>query len=182
VESIHKSVERCSQVTHRLLGFAKRMDFRKELIDMEKLLQEVVGFLSREASHRNVNINFDFPEDLPPIESDRGQLQQVFLNIINNAIAAVDDGGRIDIEAAAVRGKAVNIAITDNGKGIPPDNLKNIFEPFFSTKGEFGTGLGLSITRDIINKLGGEIYVESELGEGTRFIITFPLNQKISVE
>ena len=69
------------------------------------------------------------------------------------------------------------VAITDNGKGIAEENLRHIFEPFFSTKGEFGTGLGLSITRDIVEKLGGEIEVQSELGRGTRFIITLPLTK-----
>lgn len=182
IESIHHSVERCSLVTHRLLGFGKRMDVRKELIDLEKLMLEVVGFIGNEAEHRNININYNFPPGLPPIESDRGQLQQVFVNIVNNAIAAVEDGGRIDLEGAMVKDKVVTVAITDNGKGIKPENLKHIFEPFFSTKGEFGTGLGLSITRDIISKLGGQIYVESEVGEGTRFLITFPLNNLTYLE
>ena len=182
IASIHQSVERCSLVTHRLLGFGKRMDIRKELIGLENLMVEVVSFLGNEALHRNITINHNFPPGLPPIESDRGQLQQVFLNLINNAIAAVDDGGKIDLEGAMVQDKYVTVAITDNGKGINPENLKHIFEPFFSTKGEFGTGLGLSITRDIINKLGGQIYVESELGEGTRFLITFPLNNLTYLE
>ena len=182
IESILQSVERCSMVTHRLLGFGKRMDLRKELIDLEKLMVEVVGFLGKEAELRNITINYNFPPGLPPVESDRGQLQQVFVNIVNNAIAAVEDGGRIDLEGAMVKDKAVTVAITDNGKGIKPENLKHIFEPFFSTKGEFGTGLGLSITRDIISKLGGQIYVESEVGEGTRFLISFPLNNLTYLE
>lgn len=175
-ESITKSVVRCSDVTHRLLGFAKRMDFRRELIDLQNLMKEVVGFLGKEVQHRSIEVTYNFPEDMPALESDRGQLQQIFLNVINNAFAAMDDGGKLDISAAKIDNKAVTVAITDNGKGIPEEDLKNIFEPFFSTKGEFGTGLGLSITREIVNKLGGQIFVESELGEGTRFIITFPLD------
>jgi signal transduction histidine kinase len=115
------------------------------------------------------------PEDLPPITSDRGQLQQVLLNLVNNAFAAIDSDGEVHISVACPNERSITIAITDNGEGIPPDNLQYIFEPFFSTKGEFGTGLGLSITRDIVEKLHGEIDVESEVGKGTRFIIILPV-------
>ncbi len=153
------------------------MEVRQEQIDLRELLEEVAGFQRTETLHRNIEINFDFPEDLPPIESDRGQLQQVFLNIITNAIAAVANGGRIDISASRYQDSSVVVAITDNGAGIPEENLKYIFEPFFSTKGEFGTGLGLSITRDIVEKLGGKIHVESEVGKGTRFLVTLPLTK-----
>jgi two-component system NtrC family sensor kinase len=174
VDSIAGSVERCSNVTHRLLGFARRMETRKEKINLPELLKEVVSFQGTETRHKNINVMFDFPTDLPPVTSDRGQLQQVFLNIFNNAVAAVSPGGRIGFSAAA-QDHNVIIAISDNGSGIPPENLRHIFEPFFSTKGEFGTGLGLSITRDIIEKLGGRIDVKSEVGKGTRFMITLPI-------
>lgn len=177
VDSILKSVERCSKVTHRLLGFAKRMEIHKEQINLHDLIQEVVGFQNTEIAHRNIRVEYDVESSLPPIESDRGQLQQVLLNIINNAIAAVDDGGKITVSMAAHGGNSVTIAITDNGAGISEENLRNIFEPFFSTKGEFGTGLGLSITRDIVEKLGGKIDVSSVQGQGTRFIISLPLKK-----
>ena len=174
VDSITKSVDRCSGVTHRLLGFARRMEVRKERIHLPDLLKEVVSFEGTETRHKNLKVEFDFQADLPPVHSDRGQLQQVFLNIFNNAVSAVSQGGRIDISAAA-RERTVVVAITDNGSGIEPENLRHIFEPFFSTKGEFGTGLGLSITRDIVEKLGGHIDVESEVGKGTRFLVTLPI-------
>jgi signal transduction histidine kinase len=174
VESIQNSVERCSTVTHRLLGFAKRMDVQSELIDLGNLLREVLGFLGKEAEHRNISIHFDMPDPVPTIESDRGQLQQVFLNIINNAFAAVDDGGWIRIAVEERGFNEVAVIICDNGSGILKEDMKRIFEPFFSTKGKFGTGLGLSITRDIVEKLGGKIEVESELGEGTCFTVTLP--------
>jgi signal transduction histidine kinase len=178
VKSIHKSVDRCSNVTHRLLGFAKRMDVRKEPISLEKLLEEVVGFQRTEIVHRNINIEYHFPDMAPPIESDRGQLQQVFLNIIGNALAAVDDGGHIEIRLTQIDNHHHAVVITDNGKGISEADLKHIFEPFYSTKGEFGTGLGLSITRDIVTKLGGTIDVQSKLGRGTSFILTLPIKVK----
>ena len=172
--SITGSVERCSKVTHRLLGFAKRMEDNIEVVDLKRLLEEVVGFQNTEIAHRNLKVNFDFDDNLPTIESDRGQLQQVFLNVINNAFAAVEDGGNIDISTSSCTDREIAITITDNGSGIPEENLQYIFEPFYSTKGQFGTGLGLSITRDIIDKLGGKIDVESEIGKGTSFIVKLP--------
>jgi two-component system NtrC family sensor kinase len=171
-------VDRCSKVTHRLLGFAKRMEDNIEVVDLRSLLEEVVGFQNTEIAHRNLKVNFNFDNNLPTIESDRGQLQQVFLNIINNAFAAVEDGGIIDIGAASSAENEVTVTITDNGSGIPEENLQYIFEPFYSTKGQFGTGLGLSITRDIIDKLGGKIDVQSEVGKGTIFSVKLLCHNK----
>lgn len=174
VGSIQNSVDRCSTITHRLLGFARRMEYQKELIDLDILLKEVVGFLGKDVEHRNISIYFDFPDEMPTIESDRGQLQQVFLNIINNAVAAVKDDGWIRITIEEQEDETVSVTICDNGTGISKVEMKRLFEPFFSTKGQFGTGLGLSITYEIVQKLGGHIDVESELGEGTCFTITLP--------
>jgi signal transduction histidine kinase len=178
VASIHKSVDRCSNVTHRLLGFAKRMEVRKEPIELETLLEEVVGFQRTEIVHRNINIEYHFPDMAPPIESDRGKLQQVFLNIISNALAAVDDSGHIEIRVTQMDNFNLAVVISDNGKGISEENQRHIFEPFYSTKGEFGTGLGLSITRDIVTKLGGTIDLQSKLGRGTSFIVTLPIKTR----
>jgi len=172
VQSIQRSVDRCSAITHRLLGFAKRMDVRTEAINLEALLREVLTFLGKEAEHRGIGVEFHVGENVPSIESDRGQLQQVFLNIINNAVAAVADGGKIDIHIARAGDSGVAVRIQDNGRGISRENLRHIFEPFFTTKGEYGTGLGLSITYGIVEKLGGKIEVESELGKGTAFTVT----------
>jgi signal transduction histidine kinase len=179
VDSILKSVERCSAITHRLLGFAKRMDINTEVIDLELLLKEVIGFLEREASLRNINLNFDIADNLPSIASDRGQLQQVFLNILTNAYYAVKEGGQIGISANQTDDHHVEIAITDTGVGISEENLEHIFEPFYTTKGKYGTGLGLSITYGIVQKLGGNISVKSKLGEGTSFAVQLPVKTKI---
>jgi signal transduction histidine kinase len=178
VVSIIKSVERCSAITHRLLGFGKRMDVKMETIDLGSLIREVLTFLGKEASYRNITLTFDIPENLPCIESDRGQLQQVFLNIVNNAFDAVMDGGQIDIILREEDGDKVKTTISDDGEGISEENLKHIFDPFFSTKKEHGTGLGLSITYGIVDKLGGKISVRSEVGIGTSFFVVLPLRRK----
>lgn len=177
LDGVEQSVERCSKVTHRLLGFSRRMDIHKEMIDLENLLKEVVGFIAKEAEHRNISINYNISKDVPAIESDRGQLQQVFLNIVNNGVAAVKDGGSIDISAESLNQESVTVCIKDDGVGISRENLTNIFEPFYSTKGEFGTGLGLSITKDIVEKLRGKIEVRSELNRGAEFKISLPVRQ-----
>ncbi|MCP4566203.1 MAG: two-component sensor histidine kinase [FCB group bacterium] len=177
VDSVTSSVERCSRVTHRLLGFGRRMEFRKEHIDMETLINDVLDFQRSEASHRNIKIDLNTESDISTIQSDRGQLQQVFLNLINNAYAALDDNGKIDINIRQLNADEVEVAISDNGVGIDKKDLDHIFEPFFSTKGESGTGLGLSITKDIIEKLGGIIVVSSRVGKGTCFTVNLPVER-----
>ena len=172
---IQDSVRRISEITHRLLGFARHLPVKQEQIYLEALLKEVLGFLGREAQYRNVTISMDCKNEVPALNSDKGQLQQVFLNIINNALAAVNDGGAIEIKVDRRGLNQVEVRVKDNGTGIAKKDLKNIFEPFFSTKGERGTGLGLSITYGIVKKLGGEIEVESELGKGSTFTIVLPL-------
>jgi two-component system NtrC family sensor kinase len=175
VDSLLANVERCSTITHRLLGFAKRMDVSLETINLELLIREVLGFLDKEASYRNISVHFHIPEGFPSIQSDRGQLQQVFLNIINNAFAAMKEGGRIDISMREERDEdAVAVIIKDNGHGISREDLPRIFEPFFTTKKEGGVGLGLSITYGIVEKLGGRIGVESAVGQGTEFTVVLP--------
>ncbi len=178
IDSVLKSVERCSTITHRLLGFARHIDVRVESLDMTTLMEEVLGFLKKEAEYRDIHIDLHPEDDLPEIQSDRGQLQQVFLNIVNNAFAAVNDGGKINIRLHKVNANRVAVTIEDNGKGISQENIKRIFEPFFSTKTrQGGTGLGLSITYGLVEKLGGTIHVESEVGQGTIFTIELPIKR-----
>jgi len=179
VRSILQSVSRCRTITHRLLGFAKRMEIEVENLDLNELMQEVLGFLEREALYRNIDITVNLAKDLPRIDSDRGQLQQVFLNILNNAVAAVEDEGRIAITTWEKDADTVAASIEDDGCGMSEETCRYIFEPFFTTKKEKGTGLGLSITYGIVQKLGGDIEVKSKENQGTKFIITLPKKQNI---
>ena len=142
-------------------------------------MEEVLSFQRKEAECRNIAIDLAVPPDLPIIESDRGQLQQVFLNILSNAFAAVPDGGRIDIHLELEEKNTVAVRISDNGCGIPGEYIERIFEPFFSTKGDYGTGLGLSITMGIVEKLGGRIDVQSQLGQGATFTVRLPVAGRI---
>lgn len=173
-ESIRQSVDRCSTITHRLLGFARRMDVEIEVIDLNEVILEVIGFLESEALHHNVDVRLQLADDLPQISSDHGQLQQIFLNILNNAFSAVEDGGMVVIITWEHDADTVGVSIEDNGVGMSEETRSHIFEPFFSTREGYGTGLGLSITYGIIKKLGGNIEVRSKEEEGTTFTVFLP--------
>jgi signal transduction histidine kinase len=176
-DTILKSVIRCSEITHRLLGFARHIDVKTEPVALDAMIQEVLGFLEKEASYRDIQVTMQVPETLPTIHSDKGQLQQLFLNLINNAFDAMKKGGRLDIDIHMLDQQKASVSITDDGIGILKDDLERIFEPFFTTKKTKGTGLGLSITYGIVQKLGGEISVRSEVGKGTSFTVILPVSR-----
>ncbi len=181
VDSILRSTKRAGTITKRLLNFARNLEATIESIDLKEVLSDVLSFLEKEAEHRSVIITQDISDNIPSFESDRGKIQQIFLNIINNAFAAVNEGGYVKIHARLEGEADFSVTIEDNGSGIPKEDLRYIFEPFFSTKtNQGGTGLGLSITYNLIRELGGQIAVDSEVGKGTRFTVLFPLkmNQK----
>jgi two-component system NtrC family sensor kinase len=179
VESVLSSVERCGAVTRRLLSFARHMDVEIQPIKFKELIEEVLGFLGKEAEYRGIKVNVDVWDQIPTIESDRGKLQQILLNLVNNAFAAMADGGHLDIKVYRRSAESIWVKVTDNGCGIREADLKRIFEPFFSTKKtKGGTGLGLSITYGLVRELGGDINVESEVGKGTTFTVTLPLEAK----
>ncbi|RLB88915.1 MAG: two-component sensor histidine kinase [Deltaproteobacteria bacterium] len=173
--SIVTSVDRCRKITHRLLGFSKRIDVKIEPIQVNTIIHEVIGFLEKDILYRRLEVNLKLSETLEPILSDHGQIQQVLLNLLTNAFAAVQDElGQVDVETKNIENNGIEIKITDNGCGIPDKIIKNIFDPFFTTKKEKGTGLGLSISYGIITKLGGEIVVDSTQGKGSVFTIVLP--------
>ncbi len=172
--AILNSVDRCRKITHRLLGFSKRIDIKIEPININQIIKEVLDFLEKDILYRKIDINLMLSDSLVLIESDHGQIQQVVLNLLTNASSAVEDFGRIEIETNNIENGGIRVKISDNGCGIPEDIIKNIFDPFFSTKKEKGTGLGLSISYGIIKKLGGQISVESNPGKGAAFTFVLP--------
>ena len=174
-DNFRLSLHRFEEKLH-LLGFARRMDVEIEPLSLADLMEEVLGFLEQEAFHREIDVRVNIPAKFPEIRSDRGQLQQVFLNIITNAFAAMDDGGKLSITGWEEGPDTVGISIQDNGCGMSPEVAKNIFEPFYTTKREGdGTGLGLSISYGIIQAHGGEITVNSGPSAGTSVTILLPV-------
>ncbi|MCK9374759.1 MAG: ATP-binding protein [Syntrophobacterales bacterium] len=177
VNKIEYHVVRAKTVTHRLLGFARRMEPLAERVSINSVLEESIEFLKNEARYRNIEIVANYAPDLPLTTTDPTQLQQVFLNLLNNAIDAIGKDGEITINTRSIpKNNVLTIEIHDNGPGIPKEVLDKIFDPFFTTKevGK-GTGLGLSISYSIIEKLGGNIMVASEEGKGTTFTIYLPV-------
>jgi two-component system NtrC family sensor kinase len=178
VGAIIQSIHRCRSITHRLLGFARRMEVQIEVLDLNEIIKETLTFLEKEAMYRNIDLKVELDEELPGIASDRGQLQQVFLNLLNNAFAAVEDGGCVSVVTWEKDLDNVAVCVQDNGCGMSDETLKHIFEPFFTTKQGQGTGLGLPITYGIINKLGGCIDVKSKEGQGTTMTVYLPKKPK----
>jgi len=176
LDGIEQSVLRCRTITHRLLGFARHTDVEIEELDINRVLEETAAFLSREASYNQIQMVFDLQNDIHPIYSDKGQLQQVFLNIINNAVDAIGSNGTITLSTGQEDQETIKVTISDTGEGMSEETKKRIFEPFYTTKetGK-GTGLGLSISYGIIEKLGGRIAVTSAENVGTTFEINLPV-------
>jgi two-component system, NtrC family, sensor kinase len=176
INRILRQVERCRSITHRLLRFGRRMEPTQEMVDVNAVVAETITFLENEARFREIEIRASYDEDLPRITTDQAQLQQVFLNIIDNAIDAVAKSGYVDINTGhRTNPREVFIEIADSGPGMPKDVVSKIFDPFFTTKkANEGTGLGLSISYSIVEKLGGTIQVASEEGKGTTFTIYLP--------
>ncbi|MDI6853064.1 MAG: ATP-binding protein [Deltaproteobacteria bacterium] len=179
VAKIEHHVARAKKITHRLLSFGRRMEPVTERVDINQTLEDTIEYLVNEARYRNIEIQTELAAGLPTVISDSSQLQQVFLNIINNGIDAIGKNGVIQIKTHFLaRTNQVAIEISDNGPGIPKHMLDKIFDPFFTTKevGK-GTGLGLSISYSIIEKLGGRMMVASEPGKGTTFTIYLPVQE-----
>jgi len=180
IEGIVTSVNRCRAITHRLLGFVRRMEVTFEAMDINETVREVREFLGTDISLKSIRFEMNLKEGLPQVRSDKVQVEQILLNIIKNAIDAVEEGGLVQVETAMKEGNTVQILIRDNGPGIPKDQLKRIFEPFFTTKERGkGTGLGLFVSYGIMKKLGGAILVESEIGKGTSFVVEIPVQPRV---
>ena len=177
VDSIISSVERCATITRQLLNFARNILVSVQKVNLRQIVDDVLEFQAKEAGYRSITIVVDIPEEIPEFVSDRGKLQQIFINLVNNAFAAMQDGGRLEIHCHLGNdGKTLVTAVSDNGCGIPQENIEKIFEPFFTTKsGSGGTGLGLSITYGLVKEIGGTIDIESAVGKGTTFVISLPL-------
>lgn len=170
---------RCKDITHKLLSFARKTDSNIKDIELNDLLAEVVYLSTQRAKYGNVILKTDLQENLPTIKASETELQQVFLNLVNNALYAMEKtGGSISISSKS-EGNEIVVIVADNGPGIAKANLPRIFDPFFTTKpvGK-GTGLGLSICYGIIKKMGGEIEVRSQIDKATIFTIRIPINRE----
>ncbi|WP_321494108.1 ATP-binding protein [uncultured Desulfobacter sp.] len=182
IKQITTQGRRCKDITHKLLSFARKSDATVADIDINDTIREIVGLTAQMARYNNVTISTQLTPGLPFIRFSPSELQQVILNLTNNSIDAMDkDGGTVEIVTGIndQDNNMIEIKVEDNGPGIPAQYLDRIFEPFFTTKAVGkGTGLGLSICYGIIQKMGGTIEVESQVGQGTSFLIQLPVNAR----
>jgi PAS domain S-box-containing protein len=163
LKTIERQGNNCQRIVENLLAFARIPEKATTETDIFDDIQKVVNVVTNTMLTKKVELKRDIKDDLPRVRGDGQQLQQVFLNIINNAVAAMDDDGGTLTIRASLSNDMVRISFTDTGPGIPPENKDKIFEPFFTTKkvGE-GTGLGLSVSYGIVSKFGGDIRVMSQ--------------------
>ena len=172
---IQEEASRARDIVRDLLQFSRQRDFMPEPADVNTVLEQVVAMVRRQGALNVVTVTEIYADDLPMVEMDVPRIKQVFLNIINNAVYAMKDGGSLTIRTTLGTSTA-HIAFEDTGPGIPAEILARIFDPFFTTKPEVsGTGLGLSVSLGIVQSHGGTIDVKSELGTGTTFTVTLPL-------
>lgn len=167
-------LDRINYIVSELLIFAKPQADRFRLAPIADIIRDIVLLLDSQARMNNVRIETRFSEELPDIRCEVNQLKQVFLNVMKNGMEAMPDGGVLFVEAyRAPRDEGVYVRVTDQGEGIPEENLARLGEPFFSTK-ESGNGLGLMVSQQIITNHKGTMRFESKLGEGTTVEIRLP--------
>lgn len=180
---IKKEVERIQGIMNRLTEFYKPQPIKKEKKNINQLILDTIKLTQHYLERfKNVNIVTKLSDNLPEISYDKGQIQQVLVNLIINAAQSMPKGGTITISTSLTTSeygdKNVKIEVEDTGIGIPEENIDKIFQPFFSTKPpEEGTGLGLSISKDIIEKHSGKITVKSQVAKGTCFTIYLPYTE-----
>ena len=170
---------RCKEITHKLLSFARKTSPEIEKVQINEVIEEVVA-ITDTAAYTNIEMETELDQNLPPISGSQTEIQQVILNLINNALYALEkEGGTIRLSSRR-QDEHVLLIVEDDGPGIPEANLERIFDPFFTTKpvGK-GSGLGLSICFGIVKRMGGKIDVDSQIGKGTRFEIRFPIESKM---
>jgi two-component system NtrC family sensor kinase len=174
VDKIEKNVDRAKKITHQLLGFVQKSDAAMSEVNLRELAEEAIQWMEKEARNKDIQLALAAPPALDSIRSDPYQLRQVLINLLTNAVYATGKRGNITITIEE-KGEEAVLSVQDTGEGIPEENLERVFEPFFSTKstGE-GTGLGLFVAREIVDKLGGKIEVESEVGRGASFRVRLP--------
>ncbi len=200
LERIVRQVDRLDSLLKTFFSFARPRQPIRKLYKLQEIVQEVYALIGQKLKSRNIHFETSYAESMPAIFVDFDQIQQVFLNLLLNAIDAIGNEGTITLKAREIRTSLkafdrrrgavplsakeslfVEVQLLDSGCGIEQKNLRRIFDPFFTTKPQ-GSGLGLSIVYRIVNEHGGEIHTESELGLGTKFTILIPTEEKSESE
>nr|HPQ81722.1 transporter substrate-binding domain-containing protein [bacterium] len=176
LDNMHNIVERMLSLSM----LPRRGKLSRTRIDFSRAIGSILDLALHDCTSRGIEIHRELAEGLPKIPARPGELDQVFLNLVNNAVDAMPDGGTLSVRACEVDG-AVEVRVSDTGEGIPKENIDRIFEPFFTTRrARRGIGLGLSVVREIVERHGGTIAVESEVGKGTAFTVRVPVSGAVN--
>jgi two-component system NtrC family sensor kinase len=180
VNQIKTQIERCSRITAAILKFGRQGEARPESLDLTVVIPEIIQMVHKKAEVHGVRMEYILPDDPVSVTADTSRLQQVLLNLLNNALDAIIEqrgsmGGAIAVSLSTGDDGTATIDVRDNGTGIAPENMEKIFAPFFTTKpvGK-GTGLGLSVCYGIVQQMGGKLEAASSVGKGTTFSIVLP--------
>jgi two-component system NtrC family sensor kinase len=179
-----RQTERCRDIVKGLLEFSRQSKGNIEPVDLNKVLRDTLSLVEKQALFFNINVVWKLDPELPRVMADRSQFQQVFINILMNAVQAMNERGTITIVTRYdSSSNSAEAAISDTGQGIPPEEIDRIFDPFFTTKesGQ-GTGLGLSIAYGIVTTHRGTIFVQSEMGRGSTFTVRMPVETVVGQE
>ncbi|MDY6954010.1 MAG: HAMP domain-containing sensor histidine kinase, partial [Thermodesulfobacteriota bacterium] len=187
LRTIERHSLHCKQVVENLLSFARQGEGESEYCDIYDAIHEIIGVVKHSLDMNNIELRLDMGPGLPKVKGDARQMQQVLLNLINNAAAAMKERGVLEIQTSFDRSQGkVRIIVRDNGEGIKEEHMENIFDPFFTTKREGeGTGLGLFVSHGIVTKYEGTITCESSTkdrggkSKGTTFTVTLKPKEKV---
>lgn len=174
LSTITRETERCAGIVKGLLDFGRESIPHKTFTSINSILNKTLALIEHQTLFQNVKIIREYDFDLPELEVDPNQLEQVFMNIFINGSQAMPTGGELSIRSWQEE-PWIMVTISDSGCGIPGENLERIFDPFFTTKDQQGTGLGLSVSYGIVENHGGDIRVESSIEKGTAFTVRLPL-------
>jgi len=182
LEVIINETMRCKHIIQDLLEFSRDRPPSKTMGNINAIIEKALSILENEFRLKHLSIDKDFSDEMPDILVDSSQLQQVFVNILINAVEAMEERGTITLKTSVGPDhEKVTVEMTDTGSGIAPENVGRIFEPFFSTKSK-GTGLGLAVSYGIVRNHQGDIRVNSQQGQGTCFTIEFPILQRADLK
>lgn len=185
IEKAHDALAHMRDIVECMLSLAavrRRGRAARQQVSLNGIIARIVDVLTMEFNRREIMVVQELSSDLPSVEANEGELDQIFLNLINNAMDAIEGGGRLVIRTSRLDG-VLEASVADTGQGIPPENIEKVFEPFFTTRVDRrGVGLGLSIAREIVDRYSGSISVESRQGEGTTFIVRIPINGLVDEE
>jgi two-component system NtrC family sensor kinase len=182
LDLIESESRRCGEIVRNLMTFGRPSSMNYEPADLNSVIDRCVRLVQHQLDLKSIELHLNLARDLSSVRCDPGQIEQVLLALVMNAIDALPNGGTLTLAThKAPAGTDVQVEVRDDGVGMPPEVLKNMFEPFFTTKERGrGLGLGLAISRQIVERHQGRIEVKSEPGKGTLFTITLPMQSSVS--